>query len=161
MSITQDLVKHLFHYENGVLYWKNPTATKIKKGTVAGRLSKRGYWDININYKKYKNHRVIFLFHHGYLPPIVDHIDGNPLNNKIENLRPATHNENLHNAKLSTRNTSGVKGVSWDKRENKWRATLNVNGVVKRLGRFKDLELAELVITEARLKYHKEFSRCN
>jgi len=63
---------------------------------------------------------LIFLYHHGYLPKFVDHIDGNKKNNRIENLREATKSQNAMNQKVSTRNTSGIKGVMWHKRDKKW-----------------------------------------
>lgn len=97
--------------------------------------------------------------HHGYLPDVIDHIDGDILNNKIENLRPATHTQNMRNTKLSSRNNSGVKGVNWDKKSNKWRVHISVDGKTKTFGRFKDMELAELIAIEARDKYYGEFAR--
>ena len=157
MSITQKQVQDLFEYHDGILYWKNPTATRVKKGQIAGRLGKRGYVETNINYKKYKNHRIIFLMFNGYLPEIVDHVDNNCLNNRIENLRAATLSQNLHNAKLSKANKSGVKGVSWDKSKNSWRVQINSNGKSIRVYKLHSLELAELVAQEIRNKYHGEF----
>lgn len=158
MSITQDLVKHLFEYRDGILYWKNPTATRVKQGQAAGRIGKRGYLDTNINYKKYKNHRIIFLMFNGYLPEIVDHIDNNRLNNRIENLRAATMSQNLHNAKLSKSNKSGVKGVSWEKNRKAWKAEVVVNGATKRVRGMQSLELAELVVQELRQIHHGEYA---
>jgi len=158
MSITQELVTHLFDYKDGTLYWKNPSAPRIKKGQVAGRLGIRGYVETNINYKKYKNHRIIFLMFNGYLPEIVDHIDGNRLNNRIENLRAATMSQNLHNAKLSKANKSGIKGVSWEKDRNTWKVQIGVNGTTKRIGGIKSLELAELVAQELRQIHHGEYA---
>ena len=158
MSITQELVKELFDYRDGNLYWKNTKSNRVVKGSVAGGLCKKGYFRISINYKHYYNHRIIFLMFHGYLPKLIDHKDGNRLNNKIENLRQATFAENLRNSKLRKNNTSGVKGVSWSKLHKKWRVAVMLNGDTYRLGLFKDLELAQLVAEEARNKYHKEFA---
>ena len=159
MSITQDLVKELFYYEDGVLYYKVKTCNRIRKGQKAGGMAGDGYLHTSINSKKYKNHRIIFLMFKGFLPAVIDHIDGNPLNNNINNLRPATTSQNLQNAKLSKANTSGIKGVTWEKDRKKWKAQLMFNGQVHRLGSFDDIELAALVIEEARLKHHKEFAR--
>jgi hypothetical protein len=159
MPITQEEVKELFEYKDGQLFWKNPKSNRCKHGQLAGSIGKRGYWRVCINYKQHYQHRLIFLMFHGHLPQILDHKDGNPLNNKIENLREATAAENLRNSKLRKNNTSGVKGVSWSKLHKKWRAVVMVNGVNHRLGLFKDLELAQLVAEEARNKYHKEFAK--
>jgi hypothetical protein len=158
MSITQTLVKDLFEYNDGVLYWKNPTSVRMKKGLRAGRYGKRGYMETSIHYNRYKNHRIIFLMFHGYLPKIVDHIDNNRLNNKIENLRAVTCSQNLQNAKLSKSNTTGIKGVVWEKDRKYWKAQIMVNGKQIRIGKLKSLELAELVVQELRNKYHGEYA---
>lgn len=158
MSITQELVKDLFDYKEGQLYWKKTTSNRSIAGNLAGYLSKRGYWRVSIDYKHYYTHRIIFLMFHGHLPKLLDHIDSNPLNNKIENLRAATSAENVRNSKLRKTNTSGIKGVSWDKQHKKWSVAIMVSGKNYRIGRFKDLELAQLAIAEARNKYHQEFA---
>jgi hypothetical protein len=158
MSITQELVKELFEYKDGQLFWKKTTSKRSIAGNLAGYLTKRGYWRVSINYKHYYTHRIVFLMFHGHLPKLLDHIDGNPLNNKIENLRAATSAENVRNSKLRNTNKSGIKGVCWDKQHKKWSVTIMVSGKNYRIGRFKDLELAQLAIEEARNKYHKEFA---
>ena len=78
--------------------------------------------------------------------------------NRVENLRPANDSENRRNAKKRKNNTSGYKNVYWCNKSKKWTVILSFNKVQKRLGTFKDLELAGLVATEARDKYHKEFA---
>jgi hypothetical protein len=158
MSITQELVNELFEYKDGQLFWKKTTSKRSIAGNLAGYLTKRGYWRVSINYKHYYTHRIVFLMFHGHLPKLLDHIDGNPLNNKIENLRAATSAENVRNSKLRNTNKSGIKGVCWDKQHKKWSVTIMVSGKNYRIGRFKDLELAQLAIEEARNKYHKEFA---
>ena len=97
--------------------------------------------------------------HYGYIPQIVDHIDGNTLNNKIENLRAVSLNQNQHNRGIDKRNKSGFKNVAWCKRTKKWQVSLAVNNKSMAFGRFSDIELADLVAQEARDKYHKEFVR--
>ena len=155
-----DLANHLFSYENGVLYWKNPSnPVKTPRGSVAGHVSKRGYVHIQYDRKIYKAHRLIFLMFNGYLPDIIDHIDGNILNNRPENLRAATFLGNAQNAKKRKDNSSGIKNVCWHKRLNKWGVSLSVEGKICHFGYFDDLELAALVASEARDKYHGEFAR--
>jgi len=155
----QQKIREYFDYSDGVLYWKTKTAHCVKVGQPAGTLDKRtGYHRVRVDSKFQKTHRVIFLYHHGYLPDFVDHIDGNKTNNKIENLRGATFSQNCMNQKISTRNTSGTKGVMWHKRDKKWVVQLRVNSKCHSFGYFDDKELAELVAIEATNKLHKEFS---
>jgi hypothetical protein len=89
----------------------------------------------------------------------VDHVDGNPLNNRKSNLRVCTHAQNGQNQKLSSKNTSGVKNVSWDSARDRWSVEVVEQGVKHRLGRFKNLEDAKRAAEIAREKYHGEF--CN
>jgi hypothetical protein len=150
--MNQELLKQLFDYKDGNLFWK-----KNKKQIT--NIEPIGYVRVCLNKKQYKAHRVIFLMHHGYLPEYIDHIDGNKLNNKIENLRPATRQQNGQNSVMRKNNKSGAKGVCWSKPTNKWRVQINVNKEKKYFGVYKDLELAELVAIEARNKYHNNFAR--
>jgi len=156
-EISQDLVVSLFEYIDGNLLWiKSGRGRQI--GVAAGNKRKDGYTSICINYKDFLLHRLVFLYHKGYMPKTVDHIDGNKSNNKIENLRAATHSENLKNQKLKSSNVSGQKNVGWAKREQRWRVRLTVDGKDKHIGYFKDRELADLVAMEACNLHHKEFS---
>lgn len=76
---------------------------------------------------------------------IVDHINGDCLDNRRCNLRIVTHSENMMNAKIPKDNTSGVKGIYWDKRSRKWHARINKNKKTIHLGYFNDLETAKSV----------------
>ena len=93
------ILNFLFDYKNGELYWKFSLSCKSPKGTIAGSVKKDNYRRIGINKKVYLAHRLIFMMFHGYFPKFVDHIDGNKLNNYIENLREVTHAENMKNQK--------------------------------------------------------------
>jgi len=163
-NLTQDKVKELFEYRDGALFWQNRTVDSLGRdktylnGKPAGSLDSYGYLQTKIDGKLYLNHRLIFFMFHGYLPVQVDHDDNDRSNNRIENLRPASQNQNQHNALLRKDNTSGIKNVCWNKRQKTWVVRINVNKVPKNIGCFKDLELAELVAIEARNKYHKEFA---
>lgn len=159
MELTQDKVKELFEYRDGALFWKVSTNNLITVGQMAGTaVNDAGYQMVGIGGKIHRLHRIIFLYHHGYLPNKIDHIDGNRANNKIENLRPATNEENSRNTKISKRNKSGVKGVCWANHVNKWMVQVRRGNSNKYLGLYDDLELAELVAIEARNKFHKEFA---
>jgi hypothetical protein len=160
--ITQERLKELFDYQNGQLIWKVKKARCVKIGTAAGSISTANglkYVCVEIDGSSHKLHRLNFLYHYGYLPKCVDHKDGNTLNNKIENLREATLSQNSQNGKFRTSNTSGYKNVSFEKRHNKWRVLLRVNGINKSFGYYDDLELAGLVAAEARDKFCGQFAR--
>ena len=158
--ITKELLHELFEYKDGHLYWKVSRSQRVKVGNKAGGVHKpSGYYHIEFNSKKYKGHRLIFLMHHGNLPKVIDHIDGDKLNNKIENLREATQQQNCYNSGMKKLNTSGVKNVHLHKPTNKWLVQLMVNGKKKYFGLYEDLELADLVAQEARDKYFGEFAR--
>ena len=87
----------------------------------------------------------------------IDHINNNTLDNRFVNLREADHQQNGYNKKLQANNTSGVKGVYWDKSRCKWMARLNINGRMVNLGRFANIEDAVKKIMEEREKHHGEF----
>ncbi len=88
----------------------------------------------------------------------VDHKNGDGLDNRRENLRPATKAQNQHNKTKYRTNTSGYKGVSWLKSEHKWQANIKVDGRQKKLGRFDTAEAAHLAYAEAARELHGEFS---
>jgi len=156
--ITQKLLLELFGYKDNKLYWKSDRAANRNKGKSAGCLDGRGYLQTKIKNVLFKNHRLIFLMQHGYVPNIIDHVDGNPLNNKIENLRPATISQNAMNAKVYCTNKSGVQNVSWHKKAKKWEVKLQIKGKRIHFGAFDDIELAVAVAKAIRNKHYKEFA---
>lgn len=89
----------------------------------------------------------------------VDHIDGNPLNNKKSNLRLCTHDKNMLNHKVCSNNTSGVTGVTFDKQRNKWCAQIVYKNKNHHLGRFDLFEDAVLARRNAEIKYFGNFRR--
>jgi len=156
---TQKQVKELFEYDsNGYLIWA-VNRKRARIGNKVGILHPNGYLRTRVNGILQSNHRLIYLWHHGYMPEMVDHVDGNKLNNKIENLRASDKVTNQNNAKISVKNTSGYKNVCFCSQTKKWAVKIRIFGKSKTLGRFNDIELADLVAQEARLKYFKEFAR--
>ena len=91
----------------------------------------------------------------------IDHINGDGLDNRRENLRIATHAENLRNRPAPISNTSGYKGVSWDKSRNKWLVSITVNYKKIHLGRYIDIKEAAKAYNNAVLKYFGDFGRLN
>lgn len=88
-----------------------------------------------------------------------DHIDGDGLNNRRKNLRPATTSQNQHNRKVCLSNTSGVKGVWFGTKNRKWRAAININGRSKNLGYFTSKDEAAAAYASASRELHGDFGR--
>lgn len=157
LAIDHDYVLSAFDYQDGNLIRKIGRAGEI--GQVAGCVHKgSGYIHVKIKAKAYKAHRLVFLYHHGYMPECVDHIDGDKTNNKIENLRAATKEENCRNQKVRSTNKSGYKGVKWVEHCKKWQVEVCKNYKQLRFGMYEDLELAGLVAIEATELIHGRFS---
>jgi len=158
--LTQERVRELFDYhDDGYLTWKIKPATQISAGEKAGTKRPDGYYDVGIDYKHYKMHRIIFLWHHGWLPTDVDHNDSDISNNKIGNLKAATRAQNCANRGLRKNNKSGFKGVYQRKDTGKWRASIRVLGSMKKinLGHFDTPEEAHAKYCEAGRHYYGEF----
>jgi hypothetical protein len=114
-----------------------------------------------INSKLREEHRIIYIYHYGEIPTnmLVDHKNGNPSDNNIDNLRLATDIQNCQNQKISKNNTSGYKGVCFKKDRNKWHAGIRVNGIIKHLGYYDTPKIASEVYKKAAEIYFKEFAK--
>ncbi len=111
---------------------------------------------------RYYAHRIIWTIVHGEWPQDeLDHINGNPSDNRLENLRVVTHQENGRNQKLYCSNTSGVVGVSWHKRDETWRAEIKVDGKKIHLGYFDSFDdaVAARAAAEIELGFHANHGR--
>jgi hypothetical protein len=89
----------------------------------------------------------------------VDHINGNKLDNRKENLRICTHQQNMCNTKTPITNKTGVKGVHWSEERQKWSAQIAYKNKTIALGRFEKFEDAVKARKEAEQKYHGEFAK--
>jgi len=166
-KLSQQTVKELLLYnpETGVLTWKtreiesfeNVRCGKIWNARFAGKEAgcKRGdgYIVIGVLGEAYYAHRLVWLYLYGCFPKGMDHFDRDTSNNRSNNLREATSQQNSHNLKLYSTNTSGVCGVSWSKRDKIWRAYIKLNNKQKALGSFGDLPDAVCARRTAEKRY--------
>lgn len=160
-KLTASRARELIFYdmETGKLSWK------VKKGSVnpgdkAGARHCRGYLCTVIDRVPYLNHRLAWLIVTGDWPSKqIDHINMVKTDNRWSNLREATNSENHLNASVRSDNTSGYRGVSFCKKENKWRARCNINKKEYNIGMFKTAEEAAKAYDSFAIKMHGEFYR--
>lgn len=161
--ITQEKLKQMFDYDPGgyLVYRVNPKG-RAKKGDRAGAQQPNGYWHIMINRKRYFAHRLIFMYHHGFIPTQIDHIDRDKSNNRIENLRKAEHRQNMWNKEITpTSSKSGYRGVIWLPDRGRWLAYSRYNGKMKYLGHFLDPHSAAIAYNDFVIKTRGEFAVLN
>jgi hypothetical protein len=146
---------HHFKSEARCKHWNSRFSNKL-----AGCISKSsGYIDVGLDGKHYKVHRIIWkLLKNEELPAVIDHIDGNESNNRIENLRGASKEENNRNCIKRKNNTTGFTGVNYRKDCNNFQAIIRYNGKPISLGSFVTAEEASLAYQKASLELHGEFS---
>jgi len=160
--MTPEDVQRIFYYdpETGLLFWRERKQGRTF-GSV-GRKDKDGYLFFKMN--KHKDrfcvHRVAWAYVHRKWPDDqIDHINGNKSDNRLCNLREANTAENMRNVGRQSHNTSGLKGVSWHKLRNKWRADIKVNQKQKFLGLFECPAAASFKYQIAAESYHGKFAR--
>jgi hypothetical protein len=126
------------------------------------RKSQHGYAIIckyvNKRSKTFHLHRWIMNAPEGLY---VDHINGDPLDNRKENLRLVTHSQNMFNVKTYVTNKSGYRGVSWHSLRSKWRARINYKGTEIHIGLFESKEEAALAYNKKAQEMYGEYARLN
>ena len=122
ITLEQSLLKEIFEYKDGDL---------IRKDKVAGCLHKTGYRQIKVNNVIYPAHRLVWVYHNGFIDENmqIDHINGIKNDNRIENLRLVTAQQNCFN-----RSRLNAKGYTWNKDVKKWQSSIFVDGKMKYLG---------------------------
>jgi hypothetical protein len=136
--MTQDELNMHFFYHDGQVFRNRDTKVN-RKGTVIGCRNSHGYVRMYWKGRLIFAHKAIWIMHNGDIPKgmQIDHINGIRSDNRIENLRTTTHNENHKNKKKPSTNTSGVAGVDFKKERNRWRASIHHEGAYIFLGYFK------------------------
>lgn len=171
MELKKDLIEELLKYdsESGKLLWKARPLSYFKSkrachswngrysGKEAGGLHPRGYIFVKLLGTTYAAHRLIWILHYDNIVYNIDHIDGNPANNLIANLRDVPQKENAKNQKKSKSNTSGVTGVYWFRSCNKWGSIIGQ----KYLGVFDSFDEAVKARRDSEVEnnYHKNHGR--
>ncbi|MCM2574533.1 HNH endonuclease [Achromobacter xylosoxidans] len=137
MEITQSIAREALSYspDTGALAWLPRRRTLFTTdqqwrawntryaGKEAGRIANDGYRKVTMLGGRYQAHRLIWLLVYGCWPAgEIDHINGDPADNRLANLRDVSHQENQRNQRLKSSNTSGFNGVLWDKTTKRWKA---------------------------------------
>lgn len=137
-----------------VTKYNHSTGEFIRRKTLMsmGSTRKDGYREIRIDYKSYLVHRLAwFYFYEQWPEGVIDHIDRNPSNNRIGNLRDVSHSVNHINSGNFAHNTSGVRGVDLHKQTGKWRARV----AEIHLGLFVNKEDAEKAVRDFSIKHYQ------
>ena len=163
MNLTAKRLRALLSYDPGTgLFRWCVRRQGIKRGDVAGCIQGHGYVYIKIDGRDYGAARLAWLCQTGERPPDgmqIDHRDGDRSNDRWENLRLATHAQNMHNQGRRRNNTSGFKGVHFKRSHHKYVALIRVNGKQRTLGYFRTAKLASLKYRLAARRLHGEFAR--
>jgi len=159
--ITQSELKEVLEYnpETGLFIWKKTVNSRAVIGSIAGHKDYNIYIQISIYGKKYRAHRLAFLYMTGEWPKeLVDHINQIKDDNRWTNLRQATVSQNNINSKKPKNNKSGYRGVHWDKTRNKWVAMIKYKCKKMNLGAYTDIEHAAAAYKKAALELYGEFA---
>lgn len=162
IMLTQKFLKDILHYDQntGLVTWLITPSKHIAPGSIAGSMMRNGYIRITIKRYGYAAHRLIWLYMHGNFPPHeIDHINGIKNDNRLLNLRLATKSENGINQRLSSKNTSGYKGVYLNKPSKKWIAQCRSGGKRHHLGCFDTAEEAHAAYKDYAKQHHGCFYR--
>jgi hypothetical protein len=142
--LTQEYLKHRLSYDRdtGGFRWRNPVGSRVRAGDSIGKATDYGRVRIALDHRNYKAHHLAWLYVHGEWPPMeIAHINGDPSDNRIANLRLATESR--------CKKPSGKKGVSWHKIGNKWQAQIKIKGKTCHLGLFTTVEAAHAAYVDA------------
>jgi len=161
-ELTQERLQELLEYDQdtGEFRWRVTRKPNIREGEVAGFHARSQYWVIHIDGRNYRAHQLAWLYVNGeWGRPVIDHCDGDPLNNRWDNLRLASHTNNAANRPRLPRNTSGFKGVSFDRRRGDWMAQITKEGRRYFIGRFATAEEAHAAYVAKARELFGEFAR--
>ena len=160
--LTAEEARSLINYDpvTGEFRWRIDRGGPVRRGALAGTYNAAGYRQIMLKGKRYYAHRLAYLMTHGAWPGHeVDHANLDKSDNRISNLRLATRSQNRANTTVTKRNTTGFKGVYYRKREQRYVASIQVDGVTHCLGYFTTAMDAHAAYSSAAANLNGEFSR--
>lgn len=160
-DLTAERLREVLRYcpETGVWTWL-VARQRIRVGNAAGSITSGGYRHIVLEKRRYLAHRLAFLYMTGAWPSDeVDHIDLDRGNDRWSNLRNCTRSQNSSNKRVRSDSITGLKGVSWNIRTNKWLSRIRINGNLKDLGRYDCPAAAHFAYLIAADKHFGEFAR--
>ena len=134
------------------------TGALVKTNGKCGYIATTGYRHIYFHGRTWLAHRLIWKWMTGKDPPIIDHINRIRIDNRWSNLRIVDSTQNTHNRSLSTRNTTGVKGVIFIPARKRYRAQLAAHGRIIWFKHFRTLEEAAEAVQTERIKRHGDYA---
>ena len=158
-----DRLPYLLRYipDSGEFEWRVARGN-FRAHSPAGTKNTHGYIVIKVDGRSYGAHRLAWLYMTGSIPPVeIDHIDLNRTNNAWSNLRLATTSQNQANRRKLSNNGSGIKGVNWHKRMNKWQVRIMKNGRHYSLGYTNSLDDAKSRYQSAAQRLFGSYARAD
>jgi hypothetical protein len=164
-ALTAADVAALFEYRDGELYWKvRPATHRYQIGRRAGHINRDGYRYVFIGRRHVAVHRIVWMLHRGELPALIDHINREPLDNRVENLRACTAKENARNRSKHAGCLSKYRGVTFNRSAGKdrpWQAVITIDRKTRHLGVFSTEAAAAAAYDAAAAEAFGEFANLN
>jgi len=158
---SMEILREYFEYHGDGFFVRLKRAGRGGRGNAGdearGTKTLQGYRKMKFQGRLFLLHRLVWQFNHGNCPEYLDHINRNPSDNRIENLRAATSTQNHFNRGLDKNNSSGTNGLSFDRRRKAWRGQVRLNGKTIYAGRSPDKETARLKLVAFQKLHHGEF----
>jgi hypothetical protein len=163
VTITADELREIIDYDPESGEFTHRIGRKgrgTKAGAPAGRIGGDGYLRLGLRGRRYRANRLAWLYMTGEWPDrIIDHANGDPMDNRFSNLRLATSSQNGANGRKPSHNSSGFKGVNWHAKAGKWRAYIKDKGKPIHIGYFTSAEAAHAAYLEKAREIFGEFAR--